>query len=352
MSNIQAKVDVAIRRLQNFEPEEGYYLAFSGGKDSQCIYYLAKQADVKFDAHYHVTSVDPPELVKFIKEQYPDVSRDIPRDKNGNAITMWSLIGEHTIPPTRIARYCCKDLKETGGKGRIVVTGVRWSESANRKNNHGVVDFQRKPITTKKIADESGVDYKLDKRGSVILNDDNDESRRMVEQCFRTNKTIVNPIVDWEEEDVWEYLNDVVQVPHCCLYDEGFKRLGCVGCPLGGRKFMLAEFERWPKYKSMYIRAFQKMIDNHPGQMKVLQPYHNGEYEPDADTTELEEDVKKRGGQRKFSNGEIISPARNGERDVCLVDVDAPRDNKQAREEPFKYLWTDGHQVMNWWLDN
>lgn len=71
------KVQTAIDRLRAFEPKDGYFLAFSGGKDSQCIYHLAKMAGVKFDAHYHVTSVDPPELVQFIKAQYPDVHRDM-----------------------------------------------------------------------------------------------------------------------------------------------------------------------------------------------------------------------------------------------------------------------------------
>ena len=75
------KVEVAIERLQSFEPKDGYYLAFSGGKDSQCIYHLAEQAGVKFDAHYRVTSVDPPELVQFIKRQYPNVALDVPHYK-------------------------------------------------------------------------------------------------------------------------------------------------------------------------------------------------------------------------------------------------------------------------------
>lgn len=109
------KVEVAIERLQSFEPKDGYYLAFSGGKDSQCIYHLAKMAGVKFDAHYRVTGIDPPELVRFIKRQYPDVEFDIPRDANGNRITMWSLIVKNKFPPTRKARYCCESLKESGG---------------------------------------------------------------------------------------------------------------------------------------------------------------------------------------------------------------------------------------------
>ena len=133
------KVELAIKRLKAFEPPEGYYVAFSGGKDSQCVYHLCEMAGVKFDAHYNVTSVDPPELVKFIRQHYPDVKFEHQHDKNGNPITMWSLIPEQRMPPTRLARYCCAKLKETNGKGRYTVTGVRASESASRKANQGVI---------------------------------------------------------------------------------------------------------------------------------------------------------------------------------------------------------------------
>lgn len=236
------KVQRAIDRLRAFEPPEGYYVAFSGGKDSQCIYHLCEQAGVKFDAHYNVTSVDPPELVRFIREQYPDVSRDVPHDKDGKSITMWSLIAKKGMPPTRFVRYCCKELKESGGKGRLVVTGVRWAESVNRAKKRGVVNAF----------------------DGTTLNDDNAETRRYVEQCYRTRKTLINPIVDWSTEDVWEYLNEVAKVPHCCLYDEGFDRLGCIGCPLAGHKKRCREFERWPIYRDNYLRAFARMIERKP----------------------------------------------------------------------------------------
>ncbi|MBQ1776647.1 MAG: phosphoadenosine phosphosulfate reductase family protein [Acidaminococcaceae bacterium] len=269
MENMEYKVSLAVNRLKAFEPPDGYFLAFSGGKDSQCVYHLAKMAGVKFDPVYSVTSVDPPELVRFIKEHYPDVKFQRQYDKNGKPITMWSLIADHTLPPTRKVRYCCSALKETGGQGRVVVTGVRWAESANRKNTHDVVDIRGKKA--KKKADAMGVEYKQNKHGDVILNDDNDDSRRMVEQCYRTHKTMVNPIVDWTDDDVWAFLNGN-NIPHCSLYDEGFTRLGCIGCPLSGSKNMIRDFERWPKYKELYIRAFQRMIDNHPGQIKILDP--------------------------------------------------------------------------------
>jgi len=274
------KVQKAIDRLRAFEPKEGYYLAFSGGKDSQCIYHLAKMAGVKFDAHYSVTTVDPPELMRFIKEQYPDVEWErhywpdnpkynLPSGKS-RQITMWNLIADHTIPPTRQARYCCSALKESGGGGRLVVTGVRWAESARRKALHGVADIQTESKKLHKEAMETNATAtKVNKNGGLVFMDDNAESRRMVEHCYAKRKTTVNPIVDWEDEDVWEFLNEVAQVPHCCLYDEGFTRLGCVGCPLQGRAGMLRDFERWPRYKELYIRAFDKMIQNHPGEIKV-----------------------------------------------------------------------------------
>lgn len=246
---LEDKVKIAIDRLQAFCPPEGYYLAFSGGKDSQCIYHLAKMAGVKFDAHYRVTSVDPPELVKFIKTNYPDVDFNIPRDKDGKVITMWSLIAKKGILPSRLIRFCCSDLKETGGKHRITVTGVRWAESAKRKNIHGIVSTN--------ITQDVGTG-KFNDNGELIMNDDNDNNRRIVEQCYRTSRVIVNPIVDWSDDEVWEFLNEVAKVPHCSLYDEGFKRLGCIGCPMAQLPQRQKELTRWAGYKRAYIKAVER----------------------------------------------------------------------------------------------
>lgn len=256
---VRTKVENAIKRLQSFEPPEGYYVAFSGGKDSQCIYHLCQMAGVKFDAHYSVTSVDPPELVQFIKRQYQDVIFDLPRYADGSRITMWNLIQNHSMPPTRMVRYCCEELKESHGEGRVVVTGVRWAESARRKASHDVAIIKGKPKTTEKMAQELGADYRFNKSGALVLNGDNDPARRMVEQCYRTQKVMVNPIVDWETEDVWTFLNEIAKVPHCCLYDQGFKRLGCIGCPMNVVN-AAADLERWPKYKELYLRAFARML--------------------------------------------------------------------------------------------
>lgn len=207
------KVDIAIKRLQEFEPAEGYYLAFSGGKDSIIIYSLAKMARVKFDAHYNLTTVDPPELVRFIKRKYDDVCVERP-EKN-----MWELIVQNKYPPTRIARYCCKYLKEIAGDGRTLITGIRWAESNQRKK------------------------------------------RMMVENCKRHNsaKHFVHPIIDWSTEEVWEFIR-TYKIAYCSLYDEGFKRIGCVLCPMQTVKDRIRDAKRWPKIKDGYIKAFDKCI--------------------------------------------------------------------------------------------
>lgn len=272
---IRDKVQLAVDRLKAFEPEEGYYIAFSGGKDSQCIYHLAKMAGVKFDAHYNVTSVDPPMLVRFIKNNYPDVHFDYPRDKDGKVVTMWNLIPRKQMPPTRLARYCCEWFKESSGKGRLTVTGVRWAESANRAATHDTINFIGKPKQTQKYADENGIEYKINKNGSIVLNDDNDENRRMVEHCYRTRKTMLNPIVDWQDEDVWEFLNGN-GIEHCGLYDMGYKRLGCIGCPMNTAA--AADLSFYDKYRKMYIRAFDRMIENNKKNgIKMQENWTDGE---------------------------------------------------------------------------
>lgn len=260
------KVETAIDTLRFFEPKDGrgYYLAFSGGKDSVVLKALADMAGVKYDAHYCVTSVDPPELVRFIKEQHPDVVLDFPRDKDGKVVTMWSLIPRKQMPPTRLARYCCQALKESGGSGRVTLTGVRWAESRNRAENQGLVT-----ITDKKAEENDffvrtargGVVLKEEAR--IFMNNDNDESRQVVDFCIKQRKTVINPIIDWTDDDVWEFIEEN-GVPYCCLYDEGFKRLGCIGCPMGGGMHQEREFKRWPAYRKMYLQAFDRMIKAHP----------------------------------------------------------------------------------------
>lgn len=201
------RIEIALERFRAHEPPQGYWLAFSGGKDSTVIYDLALRSGVTFAAHYNVTGIDHPELLKHIRQHYPTVAWDRP------SRSIWASIAGHGLP-TRLNRWCCAELKERSGEGRTVVTGVRWAESTRRR-----------------------------------------ASRRLYEVCYRdATKHYLNPIVDWSNEDVWAYIRGR-GLPYCALYDQGFKRLGCVLCPQGSRAQRLADIQRWPKIAGAWRRA-------------------------------------------------------------------------------------------------
>lgn len=294
MSDLGEKVKKSIARYKAFEPPEGYYLADSGGKDSCVIKALAVMAGVKHDSHYRLTSVDPPELVRFVKEKHPDTEIDIPRDADGKQITMWNLIPGKLMPPTRRVRYCCDVLKETSGYGRLTVTGVRWQESENRATNQGGVTVYN---PSKEMRENEN--FSINRQGGVVLNNDNDEARKMVEHCYTKHKTVLNPIIEWRDADIWEFIS-AEKIPVCELYGEGWKRLGCVGCPLASKRGREREFLRWPTYRAAYIRAFDEMLkaraecgkptqwqdgldvfrwwmeyDELPGQIDILEEHHD-----------------------------------------------------------------------------
>ena len=202
--------EIAMERLRCFEARalemhpNGYWLAFSGGKDSCVILDLAKRAGVKFEAHHNLTTADPPELVQFVKT-FPDV------EIHKAPISMWALIRKKGLPPRQNMRYCCEVLKERSGSGCMVITGVRWGESVRRSK------------------------------------------RKMAEACFRDKrKFYLHPIIDWSTSAVWEYIRER-DLPYCRLYDEGWKRIGCVLCPMSSN--IEREKARWPRIAAAWERA-------------------------------------------------------------------------------------------------
>lgn len=207
-------LETTIKRMKAFEPQDGaYYGAFSGGKDSQVLYHVAKMAEVRVDWHFHVTTVDPPQLLKFVKQNYLDVEWHRPKR------TMFQLILDSKVLPTRVMRYCCAELKETGGAGRVVLMGVRAEESLKRSRY------------------------------------------AMVEACQKGHKHLVRPLLDWKWNDVWKFLNEH-GIPHCELYDPpfNFKRIGCIGCPMTGKK-VWREFRLFPNFKRAYLNTIKKAME-------------------------------------------------------------------------------------------
>lgn len=242
------KVQNAIKLLKSYEPialknnPNGYYVSWSGGKDSLVISYLCVLAGVKFELHNNHTGIDKPALTYYVrnmkkwwKEKF-DIDLYIHYPKE----TFFELMPRKLMPPTRRTRYCCEVLKEHGGEGRIVITGVRWAESSKRKNNRQTLEARA---------------YTKNK---VMLMNDNAEMRKQFESCVKKGKHIINPIVTWEDEDVWEFIHKY-ELPYCSEYDiPGVDRLGCIGCPLSSN--MAKEMEENPKYRDNYKRAIKRMI--------------------------------------------------------------------------------------------
>jgi len=217
--SLDEKVEKAIGYFRTFEhealkrdPVNGYYLCDSYGKDSCTILELAKMSGVKFQAHHNLTTLDPPELVLFGRKNHPDTVVHKPK------MPMLKMLADVKLAiPTRKMRWCCQEYKEGAGLAFIHVFGIRAFESQRRKALWRVWTPRREQDT-----------YAL------------------------------NPILYWTDEDVWRFLKSK-KIPYCSLYDDGWKRLGCVGCPMAGIK-RKAEFERWPKIGAGWKRAIGKFL--------------------------------------------------------------------------------------------
>lgn len=189
--NVRDKVQTAVDIARMFEPKDKpYILADSGGKDSACVKRVLDMAGVRYEAVYNVTTVDPPELVRHIISQYDGVIYDMPDGSQKYFLVvdgkleeaeqaempdkvvhftipkynMRQLIIKNRYPPTRLARYCCAELKEAMNPFRVTVTGARRAESVNRKKNSGeVVIFDG--LQGRKAAEENNVNFLQTNRG-------------------------------------------------------------------------------------------------------------------------------------------------------------------------------------------
>lgn len=227
---------------------------YSGGKDSDVQLWLFEQSGIPFEVHNSHTSVDAPQTVRHIRDTFKRLEEkgvkceiDYHMKPDGSAVTMWNLIPKKLMPPTRTVRYCCSALKEGGNANRMISTGVRWAESVKRSNRSPFEVLGKKASKSIGVSDEK------------MLITDNDDTRRLFESCQMKAKTVVNPIIDWTDRNVWDVIENE-GIPVCELYGFGYERLGCIGCPLARKCQREKEFYDFPKYKEAYIRAFDKMI--------------------------------------------------------------------------------------------
>ena len=242
--NLQKKILYSIDLIRKSEkmalrldPENGFYNTFSGGKDSQVLYHLVKLSGVKAKTHMNLTSVDPPEVIRFVKRNYPDVELIKPK------MSIYEMAKKKHILPTMRLRWCCAKYKEISGAGKVTLIGVRKQESARRA--------KREEISTNIKG----------KRNEETFDQWSEHEEQMVTCVGGKDKILVSPIIYWAERDVWEFLN-ANGIPHCELYDQGFTRVGCICCPMSHPRKKQKEVERWPHVKRNWLKTIQWLIDN------------------------------------------------------------------------------------------
>lgn len=246
----------AERLAKSYDKENGYYLAFSGGKDSQCLYHMAKLAGVQFQAHMNLTSVDPPEVIRFVRKQYPDVLLAKPHD------SIYNVAIRKKILPTRRVRWCCEEYKEMAGAGKVTLIGIRKAESVRRaKRNEVEINNRSFSGTLDELEDYRKQKTAKAKRrkaqkngeGVTIVNADGER----VLGCIRGKESLlISPIIEWTDKEVWLFLN-TLGIAHCELYDQGFNRIGCIICPMSSPKQQAKGMMRWPHVKRNWIKAIK-----------------------------------------------------------------------------------------------
>ena len=247
-----------------YDSEDGFFLAFSAGKDSQALYHVAQMAGVKFKAHINWTSVDPPQVIRFKRKHYPDVVEHAPKK------SIFQLAVERKILPSMRIRWCCADLKESAGAGKVTLIGIRKQESARRarrkevevsnKQFSGTLDefaeWQQQTIKEK----EEKLIRKMKREGKKVNEDYFSVNQQDQVRCINGKDSIlISPIFEWSEADVWYFLDEVAKVPHCELYDQGYHRIGCILCPMSNYRQKIREIQDFPHVKDNWIKAIKSI---------------------------------------------------------------------------------------------
>ena len=143
--------------------------------------------------------------------------------------------------------------------------GIRHAESARRVNRNEVEISSRKYSGDLEGLDEYRKARNAQKRGRkpknyrevTIVNATGERTLG----CIRGQESLlISPIIEWTDGDVWTFLN-TLQIEHCELYDQGWHRIGCIGCPMSSLKQKAIENERWPHVKRNWIKTI-KIIRN------------------------------------------------------------------------------------------
>lgn len=221
MSDLNRKIDFAIKLLQSIPQDGPIELCYSTGKDSDVILELAKMSGIPFSPIYKNTTCDWPGSIQHAREMDVEI-----RNPKKNMLKLIEEMGW----PSRWMRFCCKYLKEYKIHDRAIL-GVRRAESRMRAKRYKEPEMCRVFSKTEKV-------------------------RQYL------------PILEWTNKDVKDFITDRGIKCHPHYYDENGvfhveRRVGCLGCPLradNGR----ADYKEFPHILKARLMAFNSWLQNHP----------------------------------------------------------------------------------------
>lgn len=231
---LQKKIDRAIKLLQGVSAAYGggtIEVAYSGGKDSDVILQLAKEANINFRAIYKNTTIDPPGTIKHVRDMGVEILQ--PTE------SFYQLIQRKGYP-SRFRRWCCQELKEYKVLDKCIM-GVRQDESKAREERYAE-PTQCRFYNGRTETSPDAAEYHVE---------------------------AIYPIHNWTDDDVRDFILDRNIKCHPLYYDaDGTfhveRRLGCVGCPMAYKKKRIREFQQYPKFVKGWLRFGQKYLDTHP----------------------------------------------------------------------------------------
>lgn len=255
-THLQKLVNEAITLLRKaeklalrYDHQNGFFLAFSGGKDSIVLHAIAELAGVKFKAHMSLTSIDPPPVIRFVKQFYPNCELMKPK------VSIFKRAIEKNCLPSRRIRWCCAEFKETAGAGTVTLIGIRAAESARCAKRKEVSLRSRKFNGT--FRDFEQYQHKVNEDEFSIT------SQNEVRCINGKDSILISPLLHFSDNDIWTFIR-TMGLPHCELYDQGFPRIGCLCCPMSGLKQKRKEIERFPHIRKNWLRVIRSIREKKP----------------------------------------------------------------------------------------
>jgi len=209
----------AIEWLRSNLEGEHTLVCISGGKDSIVTEKLMKMAGLSYSINSTLTGIDPPEVIGFIREEYPRCTFVRPRQ------SYWHMITTHNPPAGtgRGIKWCCSKIKEIPAQSIPI--------------NHRILGIR---------AEESPARSKYGRTHHWTQTKDSSSAR--------TGQVHHYPIFHRKEWHIWEFI-EKHHLPYPKLYDEGFDRIGCVVCPNHHNRHEPYR-NRWPNH----FKCFEKYV--------------------------------------------------------------------------------------------